>query len=87
VVVEQPEPVHRTRARIRAMSRDSPESKSPRPSTLRDWRDQLPAQRRADTVLVGLTDAEFAAGMHRLDEAIADDESPAPVGLDLLWFR
>jgi hypothetical protein len=38
-------------------------------------------------VLVGLTDAEFAAGMHRLDEAIADDESPAPVGLDLLWFR
>ena len=54
---------------------------------LRGWRDQLPAQRRADTVLVGLTDAEFAAGMHRLDEAIADDESPAPIGLDLLWFR
>jgi SAM-dependent methyltransferase len=54
---------------------------------LRGWRDQLPAQRRADTVLVGLTDAEFAAGMHRLNEAIADDESPAPVGLDLLWFR
>ncbi len=54
---------------------------------LRGWRDQLPAQRRADTVLVGLTDAELAAGLHLLDQAIADGESPQPAGLDLLWFR
>jgi SAM-dependent methyltransferase len=54
---------------------------------LRGWRDQLPTERRADTVLVGLTDAEFAAGMHLLDRAISAGESSPPIGIDLLWFR
>lgn len=51
------------------------------------WRAQLPTRRRADTTLVGLTDAEFDSGLRAIDRAIARGERARPVGLDLLSFR
>jgi SAM-dependent methyltransferase len=59
------------------------------PPTLdyRSWRAQLPTQRHADTTLVGLTDAEFDAGLRAIDRAIAAGDRARPVGLDLLSFR
>jgi SAM-dependent methyltransferase len=57
------------------------------PIDLREWREALPHQRRADTALVELSDEEFAAGLRAVDAAIAAGEAPGPVGLDLLAFR
>jgi SAM-dependent methyltransferase len=57
------------------------------PVDYRVWRERLPAQRLADTTLVGLTDGEFADGLRALDAAIAAGRDPEPVGLDLLAFR
>jgi SAM-dependent methyltransferase len=53
-------------------------------SAFRRWRERLPSQRLADTILVGLTDDEFAAGLRALDAAIAAGRDPEAVGLDLL---
>ena len=49
----------------------------------------MPAERRDTRVDydAAAADAEFAAGMHLVDRAITDGESPQPAGLDLLWFR
>jgi SAM-dependent methyltransferase len=54
------------------------------PVGYRRWRERLPSQRLADTILVGLTDDEFAAGLRALDAAIAAGRDPEAVGLDLL---
>ena len=54
---------------------------------LRAWRELLPQQRRSDTSLVHLSDEEFAAGLRRVDAAVAAG-APAPsTGLDLLVLQ
>lgn len=57
------------------------------PVDFRTWRERLPQQRHADTILVGLSDDEFADGLRALDAAIAAGRDPQPVGLDLLVLR
>lgn len=57
------------------------------PVDLRAWREAVPRQRRADTILVGLTDVEFAAGLAAVDAALAAGRQTEVVGLDLLAFR
>lgn len=57
------------------------------PVELAAWRRRVPDQRRADTVLVGLSDAEFAAGLAAVDAALAAGRRTETVGLDLLAFR
>jgi len=56
------------------------------PAELAAWRELLPRQRHADTVLVGLSDAEFAAGLAAVDAAIAAGRRREVVGIDLLTF-
>jgi SAM-dependent methyltransferase len=56
------------------------------PVELTAWREMLPRQRHADTVLVGLSDAEFAAGVAAVDAAIAAGRRSEVVGIDLLTF-
>jgi len=51
---------------------------------LRAWRDLLPQQRASDTSLVHLSDDEFAAGLRRIDAALAAGTARAGAGLDLL---
>lgn len=51
---------------------------------LREWRRLLPDQRRSDTSLVHLTDDEFAAGLRRIDAAIAAGHALPQATLDLL---
>jgi SAM-dependent methyltransferase len=57
------------------------------PVELRHWREMLPRQRHADTVLVDMSDAEFAAGLAAVDAAIAAGRTTEVVGIDLLTFR
>jgi len=57
------------------------------PADLATWRAGLPRQRVSDTSLVGLTDAEFAAGLAAVDAALAAGRTTEVVGLDLLAFR
>ena len=56
------------------------------PVELTAWRELLPRQRHADTVLVGLSDDEFAAGLAAVDAAIAAGRRSEIVGIDLLIF-
>jgi hypothetical protein len=51
---------------------------------LRAWRDLLPQQRTSDTSLVHLSDDEFAAGLRRIDDALAAGTPRERAGLDLL---
>ena len=51
---------------------------------LRAWRELLPQQRRSDTSLVHLSDDEFAAGLRRVDAALAAGSPITGTGLDLL---
>jgi ubiquinone/menaquinone biosynthesis C-methylase UbiE len=54
------------------------------------WRDLQPfrewaiAMRHTDSVLVPISDAEFAEGLANLDRAIAAGQRPQPMGVDLL---
>jgi SAM-dependent methyltransferase len=57
------------------------------PVDYRTWRERLPHQRSVDTILVGVTDDEFADGLRAIDAAIAAGREPEPVGLDLLVLR
>jgi SAM-dependent methyltransferase len=57
------------------------------PVDLAAWRRKVPDQRHADTVLVGLSDAEFAAGLAAVDAALAAGRRTETVGLDLLAFH
>lgn len=54
------------------------------PVDLRTWRRQLPEQRTADTSLVQLSDAEFAAGLRAVDADIAAGRDQARATFDLL---
>jgi ubiquinone/menaquinone biosynthesis C-methylase UbiE len=59
----------------------------PRAESLAAERDRIARMRHVDSTLAPLTDAAFAAGLARLDAAVAAG-GPAPVaGLDLLVFR
>ena len=40
--------------------------------------------RHTDSVLAPISDAEFAEGLVNLDRAIAEGQSPQPMGVDLL---
>jgi SAM-dependent methyltransferase len=53
---------------------------------LREWRRHLPDQRRSDTSLAHLTDAEFAAGLARVDADIAARTPRPATALDLLVY-
>jgi SAM-dependent methyltransferase len=53
---------------------------------LQEWRRHLPDQRRSDTSLAHLTDAEFAAGLARVDADIAACRDRPTAALDLLVF-
>lgn len=55
--------------------------------SLTEVRSEIVAMRHADTLLASLTDAEFALGLSRLDEAVARGERPGDQGLDLLVMR
>jgi len=57
------------------------------PADLATWRAGLARQRVSDTSMVGLTDAEFAAGLAAVDAALAAGRTTEVVGLDLLAFR
>jgi SAM-dependent methyltransferase len=54
------------------------------------WRDLQPfrewaiAMRHTDSVLVPISDAQFAQGLAHLDQAIAEGQRPQPMGVDLL---
>jgi SAM-dependent methyltransferase len=54
------------------------------------WRDLQPfrewaiAMRHTDSVLVPISDAQFAEGLANLDQAIAEGQRPQPMGVDLL---
>ncbi len=51
---------------------------------LPEWRRLLPEQRQSDSSLVQLTDDEFAAGLARIDAAIAAGRPRPSAALDLL---
>ncbi len=51
---------------------------------LRQLRDWAVAMRNTDSALAPISDAEFDAGLRKLEEAIARDERPRPTGTDLV---
>lgn len=51
---------------------------------LAGWRRHLPDQRASDTTFAALTDDEFAAGLARVDAAIAAGDAACGAALDLL---
>jgi ubiquinone/menaquinone biosynthesis C-methylase UbiE len=58
--------------------------REPAPESLIAVREWVIAMRRADSALAPLSDDQFAQGLRRIDEAIAEGEEPIRLGLDLL---
>jgi hypothetical protein len=54
------------------------------PENMQAFRDWATLMRHTDSALAPLSDAEFTEGLEAVDAAIADGETPIPLGLDLL---
>ena len=61
--------------------------REPRWADLTGLRSWALSMRRTDSTLAPITDAEFADGLRRLDEAVADGDSPRAGAMDLVILR